>query len=96
MIQRVSVSLMDRRFNSRAGGTNNNPTPSSTIVPAQIREINHQQLWKTPSAPSRSSAATRMLISLPATLPNPMFEKLRYAGTELTIIQSPYSGTLQK
>ena len=55
----------------------------------QMPAMSHQQLWKTRRAPSRSSRATSMVISLPATVPKPTVEKLRQVGMELTMSHSP-------
>src|SRR5438270_10780240 len=58
--------------------------------------MSHQQLWKARMAASRSPPATSMVISLPATLPNPAFENQRYVGMEFRISHSPYCASLQK
>ncbi len=47
------------------------------MVAVQMKAMSHQQLWKTRRAPSRSSRATIMVISLPATVPKPTLVKLR-------------------
>ena len=51
--------------------------------------MSHQQLWKTRRAPWRSPAEESMVISLPATVPKPMLEKVSQVGMEVTMSHSP-------
>ena len=59
------------------------------MTAVQMPEIKAQQLWKTRRAPSRSSRATIMVISLPATVPKPTLEKVSQVGMALMMIHSP-------
>src|SRR6202789_229041 len=92
----TSCSLSSDRFSSWPTGRKYRTAHATAIVAPITNEISHQQLWNTPSAASCSPRAISMVISLPATDPNPIFEKLRYVGVAVRIPHTPNIDRPQK
>src|ERR1700739_1227141 len=89
-ITRASRAVVKEKLSHRASGMTETHVITQTTTNKDVIEMKTHVLWKVTSAPSRSPDATRMVMSLAATLPKPISLNAMYVGMALRISHSPY------